>query len=421
MPKLATPLTEAQIKRARPGARLSDGNGLYLVVGKGGTKAWSVRYRLPNGKQPAPVVIGHYPALSLADARARAVEIQRDAKLGQAAMGVRKLQKVLLSAEEQQSRAAEEAAKQAAQETFRAVAARWLAERRPSWEPATYSKARSIVHSDLVPQLGDKSMRTLETKDVKPLLVALAAAKPQQAKKAKQYVNQIVGFAIDEGLRSDASLLRLDRALPTVRSGHVPSITEDETMLGRVVDAIHEYGNPVVRAALLMSALTVVRPGTVASACWDEVDLDAAEWVIPAEKMKTRQPFSTSLPHQLVTTLRDLRSLSGYGEHVFPAQARQNTPHLHRDSLSKTLRDLGFKGAHTAHGFRASFRTLGRERLGIDADVLEAQLAHAPKNEVEAAYARVKFKEQRREVVQRWADYLESLRAGKVVQLKRSA
>jgi integrase len=107
---------------------------------------------------------------------------------------------------------------------------------------------------------------------------------------------------------------------------------------------------------------------------------------------------------------------------VFPPQARQTTPHLHRDTLSKALREMGFQGEHSAHGFRASLRTLGREQLKIDVDVLEAQLAHAPKDEVQAAYARVKFKEARREMMQAWADYLDKLRQGAdVLPFKRKA
>lgn len=137
--------------------------------------------------------------------------------------------------------------------------------------------------------------------------------------------------------------------------------------------------------------------------------------------MKTGQDFTTSLPTQAVEALREMHARSAGEEYVFPPQARQKTPHLSRDALSKALRDMGFRGKHTPHGNRASLRTLGRERLGIDVDVLEAQLAHAPKDEVEAAYARVKFKEQRREVMQAWADYLDRLRAGNVVEFKRKA
>lgn len=260
-------------------------------------------------------------------------------------------------------------------------------------------------------------MRHLETKDVRPLLLEMAKETPQLARKARQYVGSIVDHAINEGLRPDESSLRLSRVLPSFRSGHMPAVTDDDGRLGEVMRAIYGYQNRVVRAALTLAALTAMRSGVVASARWSEIDLKAGEWKIPGKnpdgtnRMKTGQDFSTSLPAQALEALREMHERNMDSEYVFPPQARQNTPHLHRDALSKALRDLGFKGEHTTHGFRASLRTLGRERLGIDVDVLEAQLAHAPRDEVQAAYARVKFKEKRKEVMQAWADYLDELKS----------
>ena len=174
---------------------------------------------------------------------------------------------------------------------------------------------------------------------------------------------------------------------------------------------------------MLLTALTAMRPGTVASAQWAEVDPKAAEWHLAAERMKTRQPYTTPLSTQAMALLAEMQRLkcSDAEEYVFPPLARQHSPHLSRDAMSKAMREMGFRDRHTPHGFRATLRTLGRERLGIDIDVLEAQLAHAPKDEVQAAYARVKFIEKRREVMQAWADYLDELRdgGGKVVPINR--
>jgi len=426
MPRLATSLTESQISKARPKEKpytLSDGNGLALAVSVAGLKAWTVRCRLPDGSRLAPAIIGHYPAMSLAQARARAVEAQHDAKQGRATEGVRKAQQAaarVVSAEQQVEAQTELA-------TFRAVSARWLAEKQPGWAIETYRKARLVVDSYLVPKLGDADMRTLQTKDVRPVLIEMATETPQLARKARQYAGSIVDHAINEGLRPDESSLRLSRILPTIRSGHMPAVTDDEGKLGEVMRAIAVHENRVVRAALTLASLTVMRSGVVASARWSEIDLVAGEWKIPGKnpdgssRMKTGQDFTTSLPLQALEVLREMYERNMGGEYVFPPQARQNTPHVSRDALSKALRDMGFQGQHTTHGFRASLRTLGRERLGIDVDVLEAQLAHAPKDEVQAAYARVKFKEQRRVIMQAWADYLDGLKVGNVVPFKRKA
>lgn len=430
MPRLAKPLTELQINRARvtgTAYTLPDGNGLHLAVSAAGLKTWVVRYRLPGSSTATPATIGRYPTMTLAEARVCAVEAKRDAAQGRATAGMRKVQQAAAAANDAGTTAEAAAQAEAERATFRAVSGRWLAERRPSWAAETYRKARLVVDAYLIPALGDTDMRMLETKDVRPVLVEMAARTPQLARKARQYVGSIVDHAINEGLRPDESALRLARSLPTFRSGHMPAVTDDEGKLGEVMRAIDAHQNRVVRAALTLASLTVMRSGVVASARWSEIDLEAGEWKIPGKepdgsnRMKTGQDYSTSLPAQALEVLREMHARSAGEEYVFPPQARQNTPHLSRDALSKALRDMGFQGEHTTHGFRASLRTLGRERLGIDVDVLEAQLAHAPKDEVEAAYARVKFKEQRRVVMQAWADYLDKVKGGNVVEFKRKA
>ena len=140
-----------------------------------------------------------------------------------------------------------------------------------------------------------------------------------------------------------------------------------------------------------------------------EVELEAAEWVIPAGKMKTKHAHLVPLSRQAVDTLRAMLPYSEGRQFVFPALYRQTTPHLHRDALSNALRNMGFQGKHATHGFRAMFRSAGRERLGIDSDVLEAQLAHAKRGEVQKAYDRTSFTDARRKAMQRWADYLDNL------------
>ena len=419
MPRLAAPLTELQVRKAKPTDKayfLSDGNGLQLLVSPVGRKSWVVRFRLPDGSRPSPATIGHYPAMSLVDARVKAIEIQRDAKQGKVTLGIRRTQQEAIAAGTAELEAAAQESVENEQASFRAVSGRWMAEKRPTWALETYRKARLVVDSYLIPRLGELDARRLETKDVRPVLVEMAKETPQLARKARQYLGSIVDHAINEGLRPDESRLRLDRILPTYRSGHMPAVTDNDRRLGEVMRAIDAHGNRVVRAALILAALTAMRSGVVASAQWKEVDLDAGEWRIPGKnpdgtnRMKTGQDFSTSLPQQALVVLREMHERNMGGEYVFPPQARQNSPHLSRDALSKALRDMGFQGEHTTHGFRASLRTLGRERLGIDVDVLESQLAHAPKDEVEAAYARVKFREKRREVMQSWADYLDVLK-----------
>lgn len=180
------------------------------------------------------------------------------------------------------------------------------------------------------------------------------------------------------------------------------------------------YEGRVVRGGLLLAAYTACRPGVVASARWAEMDLERAEWCIPADKMKTRIEHVVSLPKQAVEMLAEMRQYGG-GEYVFPGVGKRGNPHLHRDALSKALRDMGFQGQHATHGFRAMLRTVARERLKIDIDVLEAQLAHAKADEIQAAYDRARFEDERRVVMQVWADFLhEQAESAKVLQMKRA-
>ncbi|SIT46467.1 Putative CP4-like integrase (fragment) [Paraburkholderia ribeironis] len=155
--------------------------------------------------------------------------------------------------------------------------------------------------------------------------------------------------------------------------------------------------------------LTGLRPGVVAAAPWQEIDLDTAEWHIAACRMKMNHDHIVPLPRQVVALLNELQALTGRGDYVFPSPAKQKTPHVHRDALSKALREKGFRGKHATHGFRGMLRTVGRERLGIDIDVLEAQLAHAKRGEVQQAYDRTTFDDDRCRVMQEWADYIDRL------------
>jgi hypothetical protein len=280
MPRLASSLTDLQIRKAKPKDNpyfLADGNGLALWISKAGLKAWRVRYRLPDGSRPAPATIGHYPEMSLAEARVKSVDVQRDAKQGKTTAGVRKAQREIASAEgaEQETVARQHAEIERA--SFRSVSARWMAEKRPTWAAETYRKARLVVNSYLVPKLATLDVRHMETKDVRIVLLEMAKKTPQLARKARQYVASIVDHAINEGLRPDESRLRLDRILPTYRSGHMPAVTDNDGKLGDVMRAIDGHSNRVVRAALILAALTVMRSGVVASARWEEIDFAAEE------------------------------------------------------------------------------------------------------------------------------------------------
>jgi integrase len=151
---------------------------------------------------------------------------------------------------------------------------------------------------------------------------------------------------------------------------------------------------------------------------WDELDMEAKEWHIPASRMKTGNDHMSPLPDQVISLLEQLKALAAESPYVFPGDRDPMNKHIHRDTLSKILRENGLRDVTVTHGFRATFRTIARERLRADSDVLEAQLAHAKKDEIQAAYDRSQFLEERHNLIQRWADYIDAIQSGaKVVRI----
>ena len=401
-------LTDTKLRALKPRQnvyRIADALGLAIEVRPSGARLWRFRYRF-NGIANM-LGLGEYRGVSLIEARE-----SRDAARKMLDNGIDPSAQRKADAE-----AAKSKADHAKRGTFEAVAADWLAFKAKGWASETKRKAEFVLERYLNPAIGKRDIATLVSKDAAKPLRALAESAPNLAGKARQYIGGIVRYAQREGLRDEARALSLAEVLPSFEKGNIPAITSPDE-IRRLMEAIDVYSSPVVRAALLTCAYTAQRPGVVAAMRWDEIKGD--EWHIPGAKMKMRHAHIVSLPRQAVAALADMRAFTAGREYVFPPLARQQTPHLHRDALSNALRRMGFAGQHATHGFRGMLRTVARERLGVAADVLEAQLAHAKKGEVQKAYDRTTFTDERRKAMQAWADYLDNLRAGgKVIPIKR--
>lgn len=391
MPADKDKLTAVKLRSPKPG-RHWDGLGLYLEVTEAGGRYWRVKYRVAGREKL--LALGVFPEVSLAEARNRRDAARSLLRNGQDPGEDRKAKR--------------EQDKRAMTGKVAKVCADWMTFKRKSWSSESARKAEYVTKTYLLPKLGNLPVADLASKDCAPVLRALADRAPNLAAKARQYLTGIIKHAIRDGLRDDGRLLDLSDILPKSKSGHIAAATMPED-IGDVMRAIRTYPAEVTRSALLMCAYTAQRPGTIASMRWDEVAFDSAEWRIPAEKMKTRHAHIVSLPRQALALLEAMKAYSAGREYVFPPLARQSTPHLHRDALSKALRSLGFGGRHATHGFRGMLRTAGRERLGIPVDVLEAQLAHAKKDAIQKAYDRTSFTDERCRAMQRWADWLDGL------------
>lgn len=392
-------LTEKQIKALKPRDKLyrvADGDGLSLEVAPAGGKRWRFRYRVDGREQM--LSLGTYPETTLAEARDKLADVRRTLRSG--------------SDPSRERKEAKRERLDAVERDFATVSDAWLAHNKPGWAPATYRKAEYVIQRYLQPALKGGDIATLATPEARRAIATVAASAPALAQKARGYLGSVVEFAIHGGLREEGRLLSLRGAVPKRDKGHIPAATTPD-QVGKLLRAIDAYDSPVTRAALVVTMLTALRPGVVAGARWEEVDLKAAEWMIPPERMKTRNAHVVPLPRQAVDAIKEMQKFTADGEFVFPPLARQKTAHLHRDALSNALRRMGFQGVHATHGFRGMLRTVARERLDIPADVLEAQLAHAKKGDVQKAYDRTQFLKERKVAMQRWADYLDELRKKK--------
>lgn len=386
-------LTALAIKHAKPG-KLFDGGGLYVQTTEtkaGLSRRWYLKYTRPDGRENR-LSFGAWPEVGIAEAREQAETARATLRRG--------VDPAVAKAEKR------EAAKRESEAPFPKVAAAWLAWMRPSWAVETHRKAAYVLEVYLGPALSRQSIATLTTKQAADAMVDIP---PSLAAKARGYLSNIVRYAIREGLRDEGRLLDLNGVLPKATKGHIPAAV-DLADVRKVAAAVESYPIPVTRGALRLAMLTAQRPGNVVTMEWREVDLAAAEWSIPGEKMKTRHAHIVPLSSQAVETLRGMLAYTEGARYVFPPLARQTTPHLHRDALSSALRRMGFQGKHATHGFRGMFRTVARERLNLPTEVLEAQLAHAKKDEIQKAYDRTQFLDERRIAVQKWADYLDALR-----------
>lgn len=389
-------LTDKALRALKPAERIynvADGDGLSIEVWPNGGMYWRYRYRFAN--KAKRLSLGVYPEVPLKEARDKLAAARTTLRAG--------------TDPSRDRREAKAALLTAADREFGKVAGDWLALNKPGWAPETYRKASYVIEQYLAPQLKGADIATLATPEARRAIGSVATRAPALAQKARGHLGSIIEFAIHRGLREEGRNLSLKGAVPKHGKGHIAAATNPEEIRS-LLKAIDAYDSPVTRSALIVTMLTALRPGVVAGARWDEIDLEAAEWLVPAARMKTRHAHLIPLPDQALEELRAMLKFTAGSEYVFPPLARQKSAHLHRDALSAALRRMGLQGIHATHGFRAMFRTVARERLGIAADVLEAQLAHAKRGDVQKAYDRTQFLTERKGAMKQWADYLDELR-----------
>ncbi len=402
------PLSEYQIRAAKPREKpykLTDGLGLVLLVSTTGARLWRLRYTFAG--REGMISLGTYPATSLKEARER-----RDAARKQIEAG---LNPSSIRAEARQQR----------EVTFEAIAKEWLA--RQPFAAKTRTKAEWMINDLVVPLIGSRPINELTAPEILAVLRRIEArGRLETCHRTKWRIGQIIRYAVATGraLRDPSGDLR--GALTSPKTVNRSAITAPRRF-GELLLAIDGYrGQGATWAAMRLAPLVFVRPGELRAAEWKEFALEgeSPEWRIPAERMKMKEEHVVPLSRQSVAVLRELQAFNGRGRFLFPSLRTSQRP-ISDNTLNAILRRLGFgKDEMTAHGFRATASTLLNES-GVSPDLIELQLAHAERNKVRAAYNRAQRLAERRQMMQRWADYLDELRvlarSPNVVALRRNA
>jgi integrase len=394
---LKVELTEIRIRAAKPQEKpykLTDGRGLHLLVTPGGSRLWRIRYRY-NGNE-STMGVGAYPDVTLKDARELVDDARKALRNGINPVAQRR------------------AGRAAQADTFAAIAAEWLDTQRKSFEPATLEKAVWMLDRLINPFIGSKPVRQITAPDLLTVFRRLETrGKHETAHRCRQRCGQVFRYAIVTGRAERDPSADLRGALAPIVVTNRPAILEP-AKVGALLRAIDGYsGLAVTECALKLAPLVFVRPGELRMAEWVEVDLDGSEWRIPAARMKMGKQHIVPLATQCVALLRELQPLTGRGRYVFPSP-RTSTRPMSDAAITAALRRMGYTGKEmTWHGFRSIASTLLNEQQLGEPDWIEMQLAHDERNGVRKAYNHAKYLPQRRLMMQKWADYLETLKAAK--------
>lgn len=402
------PLTDRAVRAAKPETkprRLWDGGGLYLEVSPAGGKLWRWKYRF-GGKEKR-LALGCYPDVTLAQAREKRDEARKLLAQGVDPGAAKKAEK----------------AAEAGADSFEAVAREWYEKQTTRWKPSHAKTVLQRLEAYVFPYLGHRPIAEVTAPEILQILRRIEDRPAvETAHRMRSVCSQVFRYAIATGRAERDPAADLRGALAPVVSSHHAAILEPKA-LGELLRAIDGYeGQPTTAWALRLAPLVFVRPGELRHAEWEEMDLDGATWTIPAAKMKASEhDHIVPLSRQAVAILREAEALTGRGRYVFPGTRTAQRP-ISSMTLAAALRRLGYDGKTVSvHGFRATARTLLDEVLHYRPDWIEHQLAHKVRDPNGRAYNRTAFLAERREMMQRWADYLDELKAdgAKVVPLRK--
>jgi integrase len=395
-------LSDAKVRNAKPRAKpykISDGEGMFLLVNNTGSKYWRLKYHFA-GKEKL-LALGVYPDVSLADARDRRAEARKTL-----AVGIDPGQKK------------QEAKRQTVingDNTFEAVAREWWENRKHEWKPGSADTVITRLERHVLPKLGSRPVSGIAAPEVLSMLrIIEGSGALDTARRVMQTCGKIFMYAIATGRAERNPVPDLRGALKTPITKHRTKHRAylKATELPELLKKLNNYdGEPQTKLAIKFLLLTFVRTGELRGATWKEINFDKREWRISAERMKMGDPHIVPLAKQAVAVLRELHKLTGQWEHVFPNQHKPSGC-MSENTILYALYRMGYHSRATGHGFRSTASTILNEH-GFMPDVIERQLAHCERNQVRAAYNHAEYLPARRKMMQWWGDYLDAVANGK--------
>jgi integrase len=394
-------LTDVAVRKIQPAAKpfkLFDTGGMFLLVTPAGGKLWRFKYRI-DGREKL-LSLGPYPEVSLKAARLKRDDARRDLANRVDPSRARKAAK-----SERMDRAAN---------SFKTVGLEWYRKNESGWVPNHAVRVKRLLERDIFPLLGDQPVTEISAPELLKVLRRIESRNAvDTAHRARGYCGEVFRYAIAAGLAERDPAADLREALTTATGSHFAAVL-DSKRLGAILRAFDSYqGTETVSKALRLMPMVFVRPGELRTARWADIDLDAGEWKFTTSKTDT--PLVVPLAKQAVVLLRDLLPFTRESIYVFPS-VRSNLRPMSEAATLVAMRIMGFpKEEVTGHGFRATARTLLEENLGFPYYIIEHQLGHAVRDPNGRAYNRTTFLDDRRKMMQRWADFLDELKADKTV------
>ncbi|OOF62133.1 preprotein translocase [Rodentibacter pneumotropicus] len=394
MARAVLPLNNTKIEKSKPKEteyNLSDGEGLHLRIKPSGSKIWLFNYVSPITKKRTNLRIGKYPEISLADARLKRSEYRTLLAQGIDPQALKKQQK---QAEEKKF-----------ENQFYSIAEKWKEKKATEIEPLTLKKNWRRLETYVFPTLGNIPVADILPNVVIEMLEPLnKQGKGDTLKRIIRLINEILNYAVNYGLLPFNPCLNVNAVFNFGKNENNPTISPEE-----LPALLHKIQNSKLslftRCLLRFQLLTMTRPAETSNAEWAEIDLDKKEWLIPAEKMKTRKVHRVPLSRQSLEVLAIMYEFTSNDQYVFQSVRAKNKP-MNSQTANKALVDLGYKNKLTAHGLRSIASTYLNEKL-INYDVIEACLSHGIKDQVRKAYNRSDYFEERKSVMQLWGDFVE--------------